>query len=96
MPDWANEIHKCTSCGLCAAVCPSYQEDRREINSPRGRVHLMARSVEVSEFRDMALSAIRSCVGCNACSMACPTGVDVSSAWQEWSGSMGSVEQPGV
>jgi glycolate oxidase iron-sulfur subunit len=77
MPDWVSEIRKCTSCGLCAAVCPSYQEDRQEINSPRGRVHLMARSVS-SEFRVMALSAMRSCVGCDACSMACPTGVDVS------------------
>ena len=96
MSDWMSEVGKCTSCGLCAAACPSYRADPREANSPRGRVHLMARSaVEPELGRDLA-AALHDCPGCNACSAVCPTGVDVLAALLGWAQDRGSAAETGT
>ncbi len=31
----------CIHCGMCLDACPTYQEEKLEHQSPRGRVHLI-------------------------------------------------------
>lgn len=70
-------VQQCMHCGMCLPSCPTYLETRRERNSPRGRISLM-RSIadgdlEVTkEFGE----EMYFCLGCLACTTACPAGVN--------------------
>lgn len=70
-------VQQCMHCGMCLPSCPTYLETKRERNSPRGRIALM-RSIadgdlEVTkEFGD----EMYYCLGCLACTTACPAGVN--------------------
>lgn len=72
--DAVRDFEKCSHCGLCLAVCPTYQSWRREPASPRGRLELMR--LQESRGPDAVSSAfIDSCLRCGVCSSTCPTGV---------------------
>jgi len=64
-------------CGLCLPTCPTYAETGRERNSPRGRIALM-RAVADGELETTPVFAdeMSYCLGCLACTTACPAGVD--------------------
>ena len=70
-------VQQCMHCGMCLPSCPTYLETKKERNSPRGRIALM-RSIadgdlEVTkEFGE----EMYYCLGCLACTTACPAGVD--------------------
>lgn len=70
-------LQQCMHCGLCLPTCPTYAETGREQNSPRGRIALM-RAVADGELATTAAFAdeMNYCVGCLACTTACPAGVD--------------------
>lgn len=69
-------LRTCIHCGLCTSSCPTYLELGSELDSPRGRIHLMRGvaegrigwSEEVVEHLDL-------CLECRACETACPSGV---------------------
>lgn len=70
-------VQQCMHCGMCLPSCPTYLETRQERNSPRGRIALMRaiadRDLEVTkEFGE----EMYYCLGCLACTTACPAGVD--------------------
>jgi glycolate oxidase iron-sulfur subunit len=69
-------IADCVHCGFCLPSCPTYALWHEEMDSPRGRIHLMAAledgSIELSD--DVALHFDR-CLGCMACVTSCPSGV---------------------
>ncbi len=70
-------LQQCMHCGLCLPTCPTFAETGRERNSPRGRIALM-RAVADGELplsRSFA-DEMSYCVGCLACTTACPAGVD--------------------
>ena len=70
-------LQQCMHCGLCLPTCPTFNETGRERNSPRGRIALM-RAVADGELpfsRDFA-EEMSYCLGCLACTSACPAGVD--------------------
>lgn len=84
----------CINCGLCAEVCPTYQESGWEHESPRGRIRL-ARDLMNGRVRpeSSALETFDHCKGCQACEVVCPTSVQygalrdtVQSIRQDWSG----------
>ena len=64
-------------CGMCLPTCPTYVETGKERNSPRGRIALM-RAIADNELTATPSFAeeMSYCVGCLACTTACPAGVD--------------------
>ena len=81
-------------CGLCLPSCPTYAETGRERNSPRGRIALM-RAVADDELETTAAFAgeMSYCLGCLACTTACPAGVNYAALLET---ARAQVEQSGV
>jgi glycolate oxidase iron-sulfur subunit len=76
LPSRRDLLGDCVHCGFCLPACPTYQLDGQEMESPRGRIHLMD-LVERGEIAPDGTYAahIDSCLGCLACVPACPSGV---------------------
>jgi glycolate oxidase iron-sulfur subunit len=87
-------LQQCMHCGLCLPSCPTYVETGRERNSPRGRIALM-RAVADGELATTESFAeeMSYCVGCLACTTACPAGVDYTTLLET---ARAQVEQSGV
>jgi glycolate oxidase iron-sulfur subunit len=81
-------------CGLCLPACPTYAETGRERNSPRGRISLM-RAVADGELETTHGFAdeMSYCLGCLACTTACPAGVDYTTLLET---ARAHVEQSGI
>ena len=63
-------------CGFCLPACPTYQLWGEEMDSPRGRIHLMSLLDEGELEMGAAVGAhFDRCLGCLACVTACPSGV---------------------
>jgi glycolate oxidase iron-sulfur subunit len=77
-PDYDNVL-ACIRCGLCLSVCPTYNVEHLEVQSPRGRVALI-RAVE-EERLPLASPGFKEhmyhCLDCRACQTICPSGVKV-------------------
>ncbi len=76
-PQLDGELLKgCIHCGLCLPACPTYLATGREVESPRGRIHLLSKlqSGEAA-LTDRLSQHIESCLGCLGCQTACPSGV---------------------
>ncbi len=73
-----DELNGCIRCGRCLPVCPTYQQTRLEMFSPRGRLGLL-RAVEDGQ---LGLTAgveahLYHCLDCRACNTVCPPGVRI-------------------
>ncbi len=65
----------CVHCGFCLPACPTYQLWGDEMDSPRGRIHLMTQLMDGAKLDRPVLSHLDRCLGCMACVPACPSGV---------------------
>ncbi len=65
----------CVHCGFCLPACPTYQLWGEEMDSPRGRIHLMTQVLNGAELGESAATHLDRCLGCMACVPACPSGV---------------------
>jgi len=76
-------LQQCMHCGLCLPTCPTYLETRNERNSPRGRISLMRAIAdgELAATRGFA-DEMSYCLGCLACTTACPAGVDYGTLFE--------------
>jgi glycolate oxidase iron-sulfur subunit len=75
-PPAQNLIDACVHCGFCLSTCPSYRILGKEMDSPRGRIYLMdAINNNNAQLNDTSSSHFDSCLGCLACTTACPSGV---------------------
>jgi glycolate oxidase iron-sulfur subunit len=69
-------IDACVHCGFCLPSCPTYTLWGDEMDSPRGRIHLMKLVDEGEiELDATVASHFDRCLGCLACVPACPSGV---------------------
>ncbi|MGB3769088.1 MAG: (Fe-S)-binding protein [Phormidesmis sp.] len=69
-------IDACVHCGFCLPTCPSYRVLGKENDSPRGRIYLMdAINKGEAPLSPTAVSHFDTCLGCLACTTACPSGV---------------------
>jgi glycolate oxidase iron-sulfur subunit len=69
-------IADCVHCGFCLPTCPTYSLWREEMDSPRGRIHLMSALADGSiELTDTVVEHFDRCLGCMACVTSCPSGV---------------------
>lgn len=70
------EADRCVKCGLCLAVCPTYQVLRDEGDSPRGRIALIQGLAQGALTASPALDGhLRRCLHCLNCQQACPSEV---------------------
>jgi glycolate oxidase iron-sulfur subunit len=68
-------VSECVHCGFCLTACPTYQLWGEEMDSPRGRIHLISQLLDGTEASPAAASHLDRCLGCMACVPACPSGV---------------------
>ncbi|GII86492.1 glycolate oxidase iron-sulfur subunit [Sphaerisporangium siamense] len=68
-------IKDCVHCGFCLPTCPTYGLWGEEMDSPRGRIHLMKQHVEGTPLTPEMAGHFDACLGCMACVTACPSGV---------------------
>jgi glycolate oxidase iron-sulfur subunit len=68
-------VGDCVHCGFCLPTCPTYLLWGEEMDSPRGRIHLMGQHVEGTPVTPEMAGHFDACLGCMACVTACPSGV---------------------
>ncbi|TML31736.1 MAG: 4Fe-4S dicluster domain-containing protein [Actinobacteria bacterium] len=74
-PPRADLIEDCVHCGFCLPTCPTYVLWGQEMDSPRGRIHLMAQGLAGEPLSGSMVTHFDRCLGCMACVTACPSGV---------------------
>src|SRR5271155_5810495 len=66
----------CVHCGFCLPACPTYVLWGEEMDSPRGRIYMMAKASQGEAPLDQNFRLhMDQCLGCMACMTACPSGV---------------------
>jgi glycolate oxidase iron-sulfur subunit len=69
-------VHQCVHCGLCLASCPTFAELGTEMDSPRGRIHLIKALAEGRVTPSPpVVTHLGLCLDCRACETVCPAGV---------------------
>ena len=74
-PPDAALVGDCVHCGFCLPSCPTYLLWGEEMDSPRGRIHLMKTGLEGEPMSASMVSHFDACLGCMACVSSCPSGV---------------------
>ena len=87
-------LQQCMHCGLCLPTCPTYDETKLERHSPRGRIALMRAIADGDlEVTKTFGEEMYYCLGCLACTSACPAGVNYAELLET---SRAEVEKVGV
>src|SRR3954451_7411656 len=68
-------LRKCVHCGFCTATCPTYQLLGDDLDSPRGRIYLMKRTLEGAPVTEKTRLHLDRCLTCRACETTCPSGL---------------------
>jgi glycolate oxidase iron-sulfur subunit len=68
-------VKDCVHCGFCLPACPTYQLWGEEMDSPRGRIHLVGQLLDGAPLTQATAGHFDRCLGCMACMTACPSGV---------------------
>jgi glycolate oxidase iron-sulfur subunit len=82
----------CVHCGFCLPACPTYSLWGEEMDSPRGRIHLISQVLDGAPVSESVTTHMDRCLGCMACMTACPSGVryneliEAARAWPTESG----------
>ena len=77
-------LQQCMHCGLCLPTCPTYEATGNERHSPRGRIALMRAVADRRLLPGRRFGEeMYFCLGCLACTSACPAGVDYAHLFEE-------------
>ncbi len=68
-------VDDCVHCGFCLPSCPTYALWGQEMDSPRGRVHLIAQALDGAPLAGPVAAHMDSCLSCMGCLTSCPSGV---------------------
>lgn len=71
-------LRRCVQCGLCLPACATWVATGDETMSPRGRLLLLGgwlADCPSSVAEPSVREALDTCIGCQACSAVCPSGV---------------------
>lgn len=80
--DFQNEYDKCTLCGNCRMICPTFLVHKHEAVSCRGRVNLIGGMLSNDERVGVSKESeyfLNMCLNCKSCDTICPAKVDASS-----------------
>src|SRR5580698_3264145 len=80
-------VKDCVHCGFCLPACPTYSLWGEEMDSPRGRIHLVSQLLDGAPLTPATADHFDRCLGCMACMTACPSGVQydqIIEAGREW------------
>ena len=70
------DLQNCIHCGFCLPTCPTYIATGQELESPRGRLHLIRGVLDGKVApTDTLLGHLDLCLQCRACETACPSAV---------------------
>jgi glycolate oxidase iron-sulfur subunit len=68
----------CIRCGMCQAVCPLFEQTRRESDVARGKLALLDGLMKnLFEDPDGVNQRLNKCLLCGSCAANCPSGVNV-------------------
>lgn len=78
LADYEKNIHSCSKCGLCQAVCPVYKITGNDCTVSRGHFIMLRgllkgelkMSKKINRYLDL-------CLKCGACSKFCPSGIHI-------------------
>lgn len=72
------QLVTCTRCGMCQAVCPLFEQTRREADVARGKLALLNGLMEnIFSDPDGVAQRLNKCLLCGSCAANCPSGVNV-------------------
>jgi anaerobic glycerol-3-phosphate dehydrogenase C subunit len=85
----ADEVEQCSGCGVCLSrgedlrMCPVFRALGEELGSSRAKANIirywMSGEISEEEFESKKFREFLDlCVNCKACSLQCPSGVDIS------------------
>ena len=83
LEDYADDINKCSKCGLCQSVCPVYKITGNDCAVSKGKFVMLEGVLK----GDLKLSKtinkyLEMCLKCGKCSAFCPSGIDVCEIFQ--------------
>ncbi len=97
-------LEQCNGCGACRketpTMCPTFIATGEEILSTRGRANIIRHIIEESShnpeslFSDELKQAIKYCLACRACTVECPSNVNMSLLKAELLHALGSKYLP--
>jgi glycolate oxidase iron-sulfur subunit len=73
--DVSRLLDDCVHCGFCLTTCPTYVLWGEEMDSPRGRIHLIRGLAEGDPLDADRARHFDACLGCMGCLTSCPSGV---------------------
>ena len=81
--DYKDELHKCSQCGLCMAVCPLYEQTKNDCANARGMIHMLNGVIKGDlEFDENISKYLSMCENCDKCKSACPSEIDIPTIFQ--------------
>ena len=81
--EYKDELHKCSQCGLCMAVCPLYEKTKNDCANARGIIHMLNGVIEGNlEFDENISKYLYMCEKCDKCKNFCPSNIDIPTIFQ--------------
>jgi len=90
-------VKDCVHCGFCLPACPTYQLWGEEMDSPRGRIHLVSQLLDGAPLTPATAEHFDRCLGCMACMTVCPSGVQydqIIEIARDWVEDPGEIAEP--
>lgn len=78
LKDYAEDINKCSKCGLCQSVCPVYKETGNDCAVSRGKFVMLDGVLKGDLKLDKTINKyLDLCLKCGKCKEFCPSDIDV-------------------